>query len=213
MTNNFEISVQRFNEFAEEYTVRFSDVSGYLDSIESFCRAISNKHPSILELACGPGNFTQHIKNHFPQSRILAIDLAPKMIEIAQKSLPDVDFRIMDVRDISSIPEKFDAVMCSFCLPFLSKAESFKLIADCAEKLSSGGVLYISTMEGDETKAGFETTSFSGDSEIYFNYHNRQDLENSFAENGLEISHLKLQDYPEPDGRVTTDMIFIGTKK
>jgi len=212
MTNNFEISVKRFDEFAAEYTVRFSDVSAYLDSIEFFCRAINSKPPSILELACGPGNFTKHIKDHFPQSHILAIDLAPKMIEIAQKSLPDVDFRIMDVRDISSIPEKFDAVMCSFCLPFLSKEDAEKLIANCAEKLTSGGLLYISTMEGDETKAGFETTGFSGNSEVYFNYHSKSDLENSFAENGFEISHLKLQDYPEPDGRVNTDMIFIGIK-
>lgn len=212
MMNHFDISVQRFDEFASEYAVRFSDVSGYQDSIENFCRAIKRNHPNILELACGPGNFTQHIKNHFPSSRITAIDLAPKMIEIARKSLPDVDFRIMDVRDISSIAEKFDAVMCSFCLPFLSKTDSCKLIADCAEKLNSGGLLYVSTMEGDETKAGFERTSFSGNSEIYFNYHSRADLENSFAENGFEISHLKLQDYSEPDGHITTDMIFIGTK-
>jgi hypothetical protein len=45
-----------------------------------------------------------------------------------------------------------------------------------------------------------------------FNYHSRTDLENSFAENGFEIRHLKLQEYPEPDGHITTDMIFIGTK-
>ena len=209
---NFDVSVKRFDEFADEYALRFMDVDSYSDSIDKFCAQISIKQPKILELGCGPGNVTSLLKIRFPEAHITAIDLAPKMIKIAQRVMPEVDFRVMDVRDISSIPEKFDAVMCSFCLPFLSKADSCKLIADCAEKLNSGGLLYISTMEGNETKAGFEATSFSGNSEIYFNYHSRPDLENSFAESGFEISHLKLQDYPEPDGRVTTDIIFIGIK-
>lgn len=210
---NFDVSVQRFNEFAEEYAVRFSDISGYLDSIDCFCNSIKGTNPRILELACGPGNFTKHIKNHFPQSRILAIDLAPKMIEIAQKALSDVDFRIMDVRDISSIPEKFDAVMCSFCLPFLSKQDAEKLIADCARKLVQGGVIYLSTMEGDENRAGFEKTSFSGESEIYFNYHLQADLEEAFSSAGFQLIQEKRQDYAEPDGSTTTDLIFIATKK
>lgn len=209
---NFDVSVKRFDEFADEYALRFMDVDSYSYSIEKFCTQINIKQPKILELGCGPGNVTRLLQVRLPEALITAIDLAPKMIEIGRKHLPGVDFRVMDVRDISSIPEKFDAVMCSFCLPFLSKSDSVKLIADCAGKLNSGGVLYISTMEGNETKARFEGTSFSGNSEIYFNYHSRHDLENSFAESGFEICHLKLQDYPETAGRVTTDMIFIGVK-
>ena len=210
---NFELSVQRFDEFAEEYANRFDNVSGYSDQLLHFCNQIKSDNPAILELACGPGNVTSFLKNSFPESRILAIDLAPKMIEIAQKALPDVDFRVMDVRQISEIDEKFDAVMCSFCLPFLSKTDAAKLITDCSLLLNKGGVVYLSTMEGDETRAGFETTSFSGNSEIYFNYHRQQDLEDAFAKNGFEIRQVKLQDYIEPDGSATTDMIFIAVKR
>lgn len=209
---NFEHSVQQFDRFAKEYALRFSDLNAYSDSIERFCESIHTHQPTILELACGPGNVTRLLKLRFPESKITAIDLAPRMIEIAQTALPDVDFRVMDVRDISILPEKFDAVMCSFCLPFLSKADAEKLIADCADRLVSGGILYLSTMEGDETRAGFETTSFSGDAEIYFNYHRQHDLENSLVKSGFEIRQNKLQDYIEPDGSVTADMIFIAEK-
>jgi len=209
---DFNISVQRFDEFAVEYAQRFMDVNAYTDSIERFCELIGTKEAKILELACGPGNVTRLLKLRFPESRITAVDLAPKMIEIAQKILPDIDFRVMDVRDISFLPEVFDAIMCSFCLPFLSTSDTQKLIADCAGRLVTGGVLYISTMEGIEDRAGFETTSFSGNSEIYFNYHRQHDLEKAFSGNGFEIADLKLQDYAEPDGTLTTDMIFIGVK-
>lgn len=210
---NFELSVKRFDQFADEYAQRFMDLNAYSDSIDRFCDLVGNERAKILELGCGPGNVTRLLKLRFPESQITAIDLAPHMIEIARAQVPDVDFRVMDVRDISAIPEKFDAVMCSFCLPFLSKEDAVQLIADCAERLSPSGVLYISTMEGNEEKAGFETTSFSGDSKIYFNYHQQQDLENAFAKSGFEIRQAKLQDYIEPDGSATTDMIFIVIKR
>jgi trans-aconitate methyltransferase len=210
---NFELSVQRFDQFATEYARRFMDLNAYSDSIDRFCDWIVTEQPKILELGCGPGNVTRLLKLRFPESQITAIDLAPQMIEIASIHLPDVDFLVMDVRDISIIPVKFDAIMCSFCLPFLSKTDTFKLIADSACHLIPGGVFYVSTMEGNEERAGFETTSFSGDAEIYFNYHRQVDLEQAFVKSGFEIRQVKLQDYIEPDGSSTTDMIFIAIKK
>jgi trans-aconitate methyltransferase len=188
---NFNVSVQRFDEFAVEYARRFMDINAYSDSIERFCELVGSKEPKILELACGPGNVTRLLKLKFPESQITAVDLAPRMIEIARKLLPDVDFRVMDVRDISSLPEVFDAIMCSFCLPFLSKPDVEKLIANCADRLVIGGVMYISTMEGNEERAGFETTSFSGNAEIYFNYHQQKNLDDAFLKAGFEIRQIK----------------------
>ena len=210
---NFDVSVQRFDEFAEEYASRFDNVSGYLDQLSWFVSQVKTTSPAILELACGPGNVTKFLKNHFPESRILAVDLAPKMIELAQKALPEVDFRVMDVRDISVISEKFDVVMCSFCLPFLSRADAAKLIADCSSLLNKGGVVYFSTMEGDETRAGFEATSFSGEAEVFFNYHREADLQEAFEKAGFKVDRLDRQEYIEPDGSVTIDMIFIAIKR
>lgn len=210
---NFELSVQRFDEFAEEYASRFDNVSGYFSQLSYFVSQVKTTSPAILELACGPGNVTKFLKKHFPESRILAVDLAPKMIDLARKALPDVDFRVMDVRDISVIDEKFDAVMCSFCLPFLSKEDAAKLIADCSVLLNPDGVIYLSTMEGDENRAGFEKTSFSGDTEVYFNYHVQSDLQEAFENSGFKILRLDRQDYMEPDSSVTTDMIFIAIKR
>ena len=209
---NFDLSVQRFDEFASDYADRFMDLQAYSDSIDEFCNLIFANDPRILELGCEPGNVTRLLKARFPVSEITAIDLAPKMIDIAMEHLPEVDFRVMDVRYISSIRDKFNAIMCSFCLPFLSKNDTSKLISDCAEILLPNGVLYLSTMEGDEEKAGFETTSFSGDSEIYFNYHRKDDLENALVSSGFRIEQIKLQDYREPDDSVTTDMIFIAVR-
>ena len=173
--DTFEISVKRFDEFASEYADRFMNIDSYRIHFDKFSDLIENKHPNILELACGPANVTRYLKQRFPDSKIVAIDLAPRMIDIAKQRVNGVDFRVMDVRDIMSLELKFDSIMCSFCLPFLSKFDTDKLISDCCDRLINNGILYISTMEGNESKAGFESTSFSGDSKVYFNYHMQQD--------------------------------------
>lgn len=65
-------------------------------------------------------------------------------------------------------------------------------------------------MEG--TKSGFETTSFSSDKKIYFNYYSEEYIENLLKENGLRINNIFKQNYPETDGSFTVD-IFITAEK
>ncbi|WP_346857491.1 class I SAM-dependent methyltransferase [uncultured Draconibacterium sp.] len=210
--NKFDISIQKFDQFASEYATRFKNIDAYSKHFEKFCELTNQQNPAVLELACGPGNVTRYLKQTFHSPQIIAIDLAPAMIKIARENVEDVDFRIMDVRNILTLDQQFDCIMCSFCLPFLSKNDSFKLIADCSKKLKSNGVLYISTMEGDESKAGFESTRFSGNSKVYFNYHKKTDLQNALLQNGFKTEYTIEQDYAEQDGRLTTDLIFIAKK-
>ncbi|MFN8208281.1 MAG: class I SAM-dependent methyltransferase [Bacteroidales bacterium] len=210
--DNFSHSVKRFDEFAAEYAARFMDIEMYRSLIDHFCELVPCQNPRILELACGPGNYTHYIRQLLPESVYLATDLAPGMLEIARKNAPGVDFRMMDMRELKLLQGPFDAIFCSFGLPFLSTADAIKLIGDCAEKLVKGGVLYISTMEGEEQDAGFEPTSFSGKAEVYFNYHREEDLKNAFLKNDLVLESMVKQDYHDPDGTVLVDMIFIGKK-
>jgi 2-polyprenyl-3-methyl-5-hydroxy-6-metoxy-1,4-benzoquinol methylase len=208
----FDISVKRFDEFASEYADRFKNIDSYRQHFDAFCDQIDNSKPKILELACGPGNVTGYLKQRFPYAKITAVDLAPRMIEIARQNISDVDFRIMDVRDLNSLDLEFDSIMCSFCLPFLSRIDANKLISDCSKKIIKNGLLYLSTMEGDESKAGFESTSFSGDAKVYFNYHMQQDLMDALMRSGFSIVYNIRQDYHEENGSVTTDLMMIAKK-
>jgi hypothetical protein len=94
----------------------------------------------------------------------------------------------------------------------LSKSDTEKLISDCSAILNKSGVLYLSTMEGDESRAGFESTSFTGTSKIYFNYHKLHDLVNALLNTGFSVEYNIRQDYPEPDGSITNDLILIARK-
>ena len=204
-----QTAVNIFNKNANLYQDKFMDVNLYGPSFDLFCSTLK-KDAEILELACGPGNITKYLLNKRPDFKILGTDLAPNMVALAKINNPGAEFRVMDCREIGKFEKKYDAVMCGFCLPYLSKEEALKLIADASQLLKTGGVIYISTMEDDYAKSAFKKGS-TGE-EIFMHYHQADYLTQALKENKFMVIDLKRQDYPEKDGTKTTDLILIAEK-
>jgi len=205
-----KMAIDVFDKRANEYQARFMDVGLYHDTFDLFCNSITKENAEILELACGPGNITRYILNKRPDFKILGIDLAPNMIELAKRNNPTATFQCMDCRDIRLLGKKYDAVMCGFCLPYLSKEESVQLINDVYNLLEFNGLLYISTMEDDYAKSGLERSS-SGD-QMYIHYHEADYLTQALLENGFKIIEMQRKEYPKQDGSKTTDLVIIAGK-
>lgn len=204
-----KIAVDIFNKNANLYQDKFMDVNLYGSSFDLFCSTLK-KDAEILELACGPGNITKYLLDKRPDFKILGTDLAPKMVELAKINNPTAEFELMDCREIVKLEKKYDAIMCGFCLPYLSREEALQLIADASHILKPGGVIYISTMEDDYAKSAFKKGS-TGE-EIFMHYHQADYLTQALKENKFMVIDLKRQDYPEKDGTKTTDLILIAEK-
>ncbi|MCF6131827.1 class I SAM-dependent methyltransferase [Flavobacterium wongokense] len=204
-----KIAVNVFNKLAHAYQERFMDVSLYHDSFDTFCQSIKKENPSILELACGPGNITKYLLEKRPDFKILATDLAPNMIELGKINNPTADFQLLDFRDIENLDTTFDAVMCGFGLPYLSKKEAIQFIEDSKHILNPNGVLYLSTMEDDNSKSGFKTGS-TGDA-MYQNFHQADYLTETLENNGFKIIDIQRKKYLH-NQQDTTDLILIATK-
>jgi len=211
--DKYEKTIETYNKVAKQFQNNFMDLDLYNDSFDKFCNIIEKQNADIFEIACGPGNITKYLLHQRPDFRIFGIDLSSSMIELAKENIANADFKLMDCRDISQIDERFDAIMCGFCLPYLTREEAAKLISDASELLNPNGLLYISTMEGDYNESGFETTSFSGQDEIYIHYHQADFLTDSLKKYGFNVVDIIRQDYPEPDGTLTTDMIILAQKE
>ncbi len=211
--DKYAITIDTYNQAAKQYQDKFMDMNLYNDSYDKFCNLVVGKNAQVFEIACGPGNITRYLLSRRPDFKILGIDLSPGMVELAKVNIPTADFLLMDCRNISSINKKFDAIMCGFCLPYLSREESAKLIADASELLNPSGIIYLSTMEGDYDKSGFEKPSFSNQSKIFVHYHQANFLTKALADSGFTIIDIQRQEYPEQDGTITTDMIFLAQKQ
>lgn len=207
---NISRAEEIFNKYAHDYQAKYMDVSLYHHSFDLFCRNLPNKHPDILELACGPGNITRYLLDKRPDFRVLGIDLAENMIALAKINNPEAEFICMDCREIASLQRKFDAVMCGFCLPYLSKEEAIQLIGDVAGILNPGGVFYISTMEEDYSKSGIQTSSRGDQVQMYF--HQADYLTETLHKNGFSVQFIHRQPYPAQGVPTATDLLMIASK-
>lgn len=206
-----KLSIDTFNKLAVEYQRKFMNVAAYHDTLDLFCNSIANHQAHILELGCGPGNVTRYVLSQRPDFRLLGIDLAPNMLQLAQANNPSAQFQLLDCRAIRQLPMTFDALLCGFCLPYLSKAEAVQLIADAAALLNLGGVLYLSSMEDDYSKSGLQTSNTGNQMHIY--YHQADYLLEALKKNNFILLHIKHQPYPNDEEKITTDLILLAEKQ
>jgi hypothetical protein len=133
------------------------------------------------------------------------------MLELAKVNNPTASVQLLDCRDIAQIETTYDAIMCGFCLPYLSKEQSMRLIHDASGILAEHGVLYISTMEDDYSKSRLYKSQTYGD-ELFMHFHEADYLVKALTENGFTIRDLQRKKYEEQDGTMTTDLVITAGK-
>lgn len=203
-------AVNIFDLRANGYRERFMDVSLYADGLDLFCSNLP-MGSEVLELACGPGNITKYLLSKRPDLKIRATDLAPNMLKIAKEENPGAELQLLDCRDILALNRKFQGILAGFCLPYLSEAESVKLIADSSQLLYNGGVLYLSTMEADDQNVSGIKTSSYGD-KLYMYYHNAEFLTAALEKHGFKLLALDRKVSVSSDGTRVSDLILLAGK-
>ncbi|MGZ3919765.1 MAG: class I SAM-dependent DNA methyltransferase [Bacteroidia bacterium] len=202
-------AVQIFNKLAKLYESKFMNVNLYGDTFDFFCDNIKKQNAEVLELACGPGNITKYLLNKRSDLKIFGTDLSPNMINLAKTNNPTAEFAIMDCREIGNLNKKYDAIMCGFCLPYLSKEETEKLVADSFSILNTGGLLYLSTMEDDYSKSDYKKGS-TGEA-IFMHYYPADFLKRVLKENNFRILKEERKNYLMQEVP-TTDLILIAER-
>ena len=193
--DNYKETFETWNKIAKIYQDKFMDLNLYDETYDFFCEILESENTKILEIGCGPGNITKYVLSKKPNLRIEGIDVAPKMVELAKINNPLANFKVMDTRMLNEINIKFDAIICGFCIPYLSETDCSKLIIDSKNILTKSGILYISFVEGDQKKSGFQSGS-TGD-RSYFYYHSLENLERNLFENNFELIKLFKVNYPK----------------
>lgn len=97
---------------------------------------------SVLEIACGTGILTRRLRDRVsPEARLVATDLNPAMLAVAQNKFDPKENVIFREADASALPfadGSFDAVVCQFGVMFFPDKEA--AMRETHRVLSSGGV-------------------------------------------------------------------------
>ncbi|MEH6762924.1 MAG: class I SAM-dependent methyltransferase [Aequorivita antarctica] len=209
--DKYQETFNTWNNIAKIYEDKFMDLDLYNDTYDIFLDSISKANASVLEAGCGPANITKYLLTKRPDLKIKGIDISENMVRLARKNNPSAVFEIMDIRKIDSINGKFDAIICGFCIPYLSQNDCSKLITDCKNLLNESGILYLSFVEGDFENSGF--ISGSTGERAYFYYHNLDFLENELKANSFETNELLPKKYKKTDGTEERHTVLILKKR
>ncbi len=208
--DKYQETFKTWNKIAKIYENKFMDYDLYNDTYDIFLDFI-NTNSSVLEIGCGPGNITRYLLAKNPNLKIKGIDISENMVALARNNNPLAEFEIMDSRKLDSLNDKFDAIICGFCIPYLSQADCLKLIADCKNLLNDSGLFYLSFVAGDYEDSGF-ISGGSGD-RTYFYFHNLDNLEKELKANSFEINKSLFKKYKKADGTEEIHTVLISKKR
>jgi trans-aconitate methyltransferase len=200
-----------WNKLAQLYHDKFFNLNIYNDSYDTFCDAVKTNNASILEIGCGPGNITHYLITKRPDFNILGIDYAPDMIRIAKKNNPSGNFMVMDCRNLTEIKTRLDGIICGFCIPYLTPAETEDLISDCTSLLNQNGSLYISFVEGKPYESRLMTSS-TGE-KLFFNFYQTDYLIQLLTQAGYTDLQMMKVSYERSATEQEEHTILMGIKK
>lgn len=205
----YRITIRTWDGVTGRYQKKFMDLELYNDTYNTFCRLIPQPGARIFEIGCGPGNITRYLLARRPDFRIDATDAAPNMVQLAQANNPSAHCFVMDARDLDGVAERYDGIMCGFCMPYLSPEDCHRLVQHAAAVLSSGGIAYFSAIEGEEAQSGFEKGSAG---QMYVYYHTESRMREWTADAGLQVADVQRINYNKGDSASSVHLVLIVCK-
>lgn len=182
-----------WNKLAGLYAEKFMELPIYNESYDLFIERVVSPNASILDIGCGPGNVSRYLYRKNPKWQFHGIDAAPNMLRLYEENIPSSAVTLMDIRNFTEIPGTYDGIVCGFCIPYLNKEETGRLVDTAAKLLSPDGILYLSFVEGDPAKSGLVTGS-TGD-QTYFYYHQQDKLMAALQKAGFEKATVMRVEY------------------
>ncbi|MGD8744479.1 MAG: class I SAM-dependent methyltransferase [Candidatus Woesebacteria bacterium] len=111
----------------------------------------------ILDIGCGSGiPIDKHLieKGH----KVIGIDISEEQVELAKKNLPDGEFVVMDMENITFPKESFDAVISFYAIFHLPRSLHFDLLKNIHSLLKREGKIMITlgTKEYEKTQEEYQ---------------------------------------------------------
>jgi SAM-dependent methyltransferase len=112
--------------------------------VEELLRFLPDGNGSILDVGCAQGATTETLLRRFPAEKIVGIDTNPAAVDVAQRRLPGVEFRLMPLTRIDFPDGTFSNVICIEGACYIDTRRAF--LREAYRVLESGGRLLLSDL-------------------------------------------------------------------
>lgn len=180
MKDQIKKAIETYNKYAKIYADRTFNVILQFQQTE-FISLLPGK--KILDIGSGSGRDAKHFKEEGMD--VIGIDISDGLLEEAKKRASEVDFKKMDMLNMSFKENSFDGIWIAATLSDIEKKDAKRFLEDCKKILKEKGVIYISVKEGQGEK--IEKKDYLGNEERFYSFYTKQELINLLEEIGFKI--------------------------
>jgi ubiquinone/menaquinone biosynthesis C-methylase UbiE len=136
--------IEKYNKAAEEYAQSRIGTEDKDELVK--LRALLKPSDKVLDVGCAAGRDTRILKDMGFEA--VGSDLAEKLLDIAKRANPDIEFVLADMRRLPFADGAFGAIWASAVLHHVTKEEMPSVLQEFYRVLSTKGILYIHTKAG-----------------------------------------------------------------
>ncbi len=155
-------TIKIYDEVAQEYAHQASTRSPGMQ--RKLFASLLTKGGKILDLGCGSGRDSLFF--HEQGFQVTGVDLSKKLLAIANKNAPDIQFVHEDIRHMSFPESSFDGIWSCASIVHIKHSEQQALFHSLYRILKPGGLLYIHAKNG-EGETYIEEPSVPGKKRFY----------------------------------------------
>lgn len=181
-------AVRVFNEMAEVYQQKYMNVDSYQECLDYFISKLGATG-TIQDLACGPGNILKYLSEKNSNLNLEGIDLSVEMIRLAKLNVPNAKLEVRDCRDLNHLKSRYNGIVCSFLMPYLTEIEIRKLFTDIGHLLAPNGVLYLAFIHEENNRS--EIVKSSKGHDVRMHYHSADFVTKLLHDNSFIVDHCK----------------------
>ena len=176
-----------YNRIAEDWDNDHTNDQWWREGLEKFT-SLFIPGASILDVGCGSGVKSEILEKK--RMKVTGIDFSEKMLEIAKRRVPNGNFQLIDLYNLSDFHEKFDGIFAQAVLLHIPKKNVEETVHSLKEKLNSGGYFYVAVKErrpGEKEEEIVKENDYGYEYERFFSYFTMKEVENIFISEGLDI--------------------------
>ena len=132
------------HRITEAYRSIYADLDDYVRAVRDWVPQARE----ILEVGCGEGAVTERLVEAYPEARITAIDITPRVGRLYRGPMDRVQFRQSPVQEIAAqSPARFDMVMIADVIHHVPQSLRTELLDSIRQALAPGGSLIFKEWE------------------------------------------------------------------
>lgn len=143
---------------------------------------------TVLDIGCGGGIKTNYIAKKGYKAE--GVDLSDKMIELAKRDYPELQFAVLDMYDIDQYQHSVDGIFVQAALLHIEKKRVLEVLQKMKDKLNPDGVIYIAvkSMRDNGVEEEIKTENDYGyEYSRFFSYFTEEELRKYMNELDLDI--------------------------